>query len=126
MNIRSIFAALIILMVWALSLLSSSYAFDSASVFKCNGYIISVGFRQSEVLSKCGEPSSIQEREEMRIKRDFGSNADTFRSGRSSVAVKELVIIQEWEYNPGPGGFVRLLSFENGILVDIVTGRRGY
>ena len=40
--------------------------------------------------------------------------------------VKELVTIEEWEHNLGPGQFIRNLRFENGRLIRITTGDYGY
>jgi len=39
---------------------------------------------------------------------------------------KELVTVEEWEYNLGPGSFIRYLTFENGRLIKITTGDYGY
>ena len=39
---------------------------------------------------------------------------------------KELVTVEEWEYNLGPGRFIRYLTFENGRLIKITIGDYGY
>jgi len=36
------------------------------------------------------------------------------------------VTVEEWEYNLGPGRFIRYLTFENGRLIKITTGDYGY
>ncbi len=99
------------------------------TLVQCNGNVITLGMRQAEVRSKCGEPTDIQTREEVRVKRDMVS---TFR-GRPPEGdpdtpgyVKELIRIEEWEYNPGRNGFIRYFTFENGVLLDINLGGRGY
>jgi len=39
---------------------------------------------------------------------------------------KELITIEEWEYNFGATQFIRYLRFENGRLREITTGDYGY
>ena len=39
---------------------------------------------------------------------------------------KVLVTVEEWEYNLGPGRFIRYLTFESGRLIKINTGDYGY
>ncbi|MFB3885011.1 MAG: DUF2845 domain-containing protein [Thermodesulfobacteriota bacterium] len=99
-----------------------------SSDFSCGSKIVSTGDRKFDVLRKCGEPAHIEAREEVRIKRDFGPlfSVPEGESGRSPLLVKELVAVEEWEYNLGPGRFIRYLRFENGILVSITTGDYGY
>jgi hypothetical protein len=95
--------------------------------FRCGTSIISVGARKSEVLRKCGEPANTEIWEAVRYKGTLGSrpvlpDEDLPRS----FLVKELVTIEEWEYNLGPGQFIRYLRFENGRLIRITTGDYGY
>ena len=95
--------------------------------FRCGTNIISIGARKSEVLRKCGEPASTEIWEAVRYKGSLGSrpvlpDEDLPRS----FLVKELVTIEEWEYNLGPGQFIRYLRFENGRLIRITTGDYGY
>ncbi len=106
----------------------------SGSSFRCDGKLISVGVSKYEVLSKCGEPTFSNTRYERRIKRDF--YRDLFRSReidrrepelyREPLFVEEEVVIEEWTYNLGPRSFIRYLIFENGRLVDILTGDYGF
>jgi Protein of unknown function (DUF2845) len=99
-----------------------------ASDFRCGSEIISVGDRKYDVVRKCGQPANVEVREEVRIKRDLGSRflLPEEEPGRFPLFVKELVTVEEWEYNLGPGKFIRYLRFENGILVKITTGDYGY
>jgi hypothetical protein len=100
--------------------------------FRCDGRIVSPGDRIFEVLVKCGEPSYRAVRLEKRIKRDFfrelfppkePRESEKFREPRF---VEEIVEIEEWVYNFGSTQFIRFLTFENGILVNIETGDYGY
>jgi len=106
-------------------LLGASIA--SASDFRCGSDIISPGDREFDVLRKCGNPDNVEVRQEIRIKRDLG--AHLFLPGeepRGFLFAKELVTVEEWEYNLGPGSFIRYLTFENGRLIKIATGDYGY
>jgi hypothetical protein len=96
--------------------------------FRCNSEIISIGDRRQEVLRKCGEPTSVDVWDEVRIKRDFGSRYWPRQDypGRIPLLVEELVQVEEWEYNLGPGKFIRYLRFENGWLTRITLGDYGY
>lgn len=98
-----------------------------AEDFRCGANIISIGARQSEVRRKCGEPTSTQTWEAVRYKTSLGSrpvlpDEDIARP----FLIKELVSIEEWEYNRGPSQFIRYLRFENGRLIRIITGDYGY
>jgi hypothetical protein len=95
--------------------------------FRCGANIISVGARKSEVLRKCGEPASMEAWEAVRYKGSLGSRPVLPDEDLSRpFLVKELVTIEEWEYNLGPGQFIRYLRFENGRLIRITTGDYGY
>jgi hypothetical protein len=99
----------------------------SASDFRCGSGIISPGDRKFDVIRKCGNPDNVEVREEVRIKRDLG--AHLFLPGeepRGFLFAKELVTVEEWEYNLGSGRFIRYLTFENGRLIKITTGDYGY
>ena len=95
--------------------------------FRCGNNIISIGARKSEVLRKCGEPASTETWEAVRYKGSLGSRPVLPDEDLSRpFLVKELVTIEEWEYNLGPGQFIRYLRFENGRLIRITTGDYGY
>jgi hypothetical protein len=99
-----------------------------ASDFMCGSKIIKTRDYKYDVLRRCGEPSHIEVWEEVRIKRDFGSGLFEMEMGlnRWPLFVKELVTIEEWEYNLGSNRFIRYLRFENGRLIRITEGDYGY
>ncbi len=105
--------------------------FNSAPVhgFRCGTRVISVGDPKIRVLSECGEPTHIDIWEEERILRDFRHpnylNEES-EHYREPLLVKQYVTIERWTYNLGTLKFVRYLTFENGILVKIIIGERGY
>jgi hypothetical protein len=106
-------------------------AYAEGESFRCGTRIVSTGDRTFEVLVRCGEPDYRTVRYEKRIKRDFFRDLFPHRDRereayREPFLVEEFVEIEEWIYNPGPTKFIRYLTFENGILVDIETGDYGY
>ena len=117
MGIRSVLLILLLLVASSVS----------ASDFRCGSHIISPGDRKFDVLRKCGNPDNIEAREEVRIKRGLGTYV--FLPGEEPpgfLFAKELVTVEEWEYNLGPGRFIRYLTFEKGRLIKITTGDYGY
>ncbi len=109
-------------------LLLAATSVVTASDFNCGAKIVTVRDRKSDVLRKCGEPSYVEVWEEVRIKRDLGFRLSETEvaSDRSPLLVKELVTVEEWEYNFGPSRFIRYLRFENGRLIRITEGDYGY
>jgi hypothetical protein len=100
-----------------------------ASDLSCGSYIVDVGDHRYDVLQKCGEPSNVESWEEVRIRRwDIGPwmLEPRKRLEWDPLFTKELVTIEEWEYNFGPNRFVRFLRFENGRLKRVTTGNYGY
>jgi hypothetical protein len=100
--------------------------------FRCGSSLVNEGDRQPEVIQKCGKPDYIESWEEERISKDYPSVFEydpkilSYRRYRQPFLVKEYVTIEVWTYNPGPNRFVRYLTFENGILIEITIGERGY
>ena len=99
-----------------------------ASDFSCGSKMISLGDYQYDVLNKCGEPSHVEVWERVRIRRDSVPRLlETDMGGDLGLLlVKELIKVEEWEYNLGPTRFIRYLRFENGRLVRITEGDYGY
>jgi hypothetical protein len=106
-----------------------SEAFDT---FRCGTKIISKGDRKYDVLMKCGEPTYASTRYEKRIRRDLFKDLFPPAEQRESekyrepLFVEEFVEVEEWVYNLGSTHFIRYLTFENGILVELETGDYGY
>ncbi len=116
---KIIYIALIFLL-----LLASDVMADD---FRCGSDIISPGDRKYDVLKRCGSPDNAEVWEEVRAKREVGSHL--FLPGEEPPGfpfASVLVTVEEWEYNLGPGKFIRYLRFENGRLIKITTGDYGY
>ena len=112
----------------AIVLLLTTTSYVMASDFVCGSKIVDLRDRQYDVLRKCGEPSHVEGWEEVRIKGDLGFRLleAQWGSDRWPLSIKELVTVEEWEYNFGPGRFIRYLRFENGRLIRITEGDYGY
>jgi hypothetical protein len=91
----------------------------------CGSVIVSTGDPIYDVLRKCGEPAHTEVWAEERIRRDFGYLFEE-NQHRLPSFIRELVTIEEWEYNFGPQRFLRYLRFENGRLTKISLGDYGY
>lgn len=80
-----------------------------AHAFRCGHEVVDRGDHKYDVLSKCGEP-------------DFrDSYATAYLPGVGPVDV-----IEQWYYNPGPSGLVRILTFQQGRLRSITTDGYGF
>jgi hypothetical protein len=101
----------------------------AASDLRCGSRLVSVGDYGYDVLRKCGDPVNIETWEEVRIRRGLLLSFPITLEQElflQSPLVKELVTIEEWEYNFGVTQFIRYLRFENGRLRRITTGDYGY
>ncbi len=94
----------------ALSAVVSPGALATESGMRCQGGLISIGYRQYEVQQKCG-PATFADRRVEDREADDGSHF--------------AVTVDEWVYDFGPQQFVRTLLFENGKLVRIKVGDYG-
>ncbi|OAI09527.1 hypothetical protein A1353_04250 [Methylomonas methanica] len=91
-----------------------------AFALRCGHKLVQVGDYKSEVLEKCGEPDSVEQRRAIRgsrLRHPYGAlEIDQF----------EEVLIEEWIYNFGPRKFQQLLEFEDGELKKIRNLSYGY
>lgn len=96
-----------------LALLHGSAA--ASEGMKCGTRLVSIGDNKAEVFVKCGAPVWQDEWEDVLIehRKDLGDQFVTTSRER-------------WTYNFGANSFLRFLLFENGHLVEISTGERGY
>jgi hypothetical protein len=75
--------------------------------FRCGTKLVELGESRLDVRSKCGKPTL----EDRRIEQRNGG---------------DIVTVDEWSYNLGPGSFTPTFRFENGKLVHIDVGDYGY
>ena len=81
---------------------------------RCDFNSFSLGSTSVEVRAKCGVPDSQEQR--------YETVTEKIAGGRRQVSVN----VDEWTFNLGPTQFMRILTFRNGVLVDISTGERGF
>ena len=96
------------------------------SGFRCEtGRLVSLGDRAGQVLDRCGEPDAVSQRIERRkVKHRYTRRVGDVEE--SIVEELELEVpIDEWTYDLGRRSLVRYVSFENGLVVAIVTGDYG-
>jgi hypothetical protein len=96
------------------------------SGFRCQtGRLVSLGDRAGEVLDRCGEPDGISQRVERRkIKHRFTRWVGSVQE--SVVEEQEIEVpIEEWTYDLGRQALVRYVSFENGFVIHVATGKYG-
>ncbi len=108
-----------------------------ATSLRCGVRLITEGDFKARVLAECGEPDYVEVWQEERvygfrnhpgyygIYEDYEYRHPDNRYGEP-YRIKKLVIIEEWTYNHGRGRFMDHLRLENGIVVDIVSGKYGY
>ncbi|ATG91424.1 DUF2845 domain-containing protein [Methylomonas koyamae] len=87
---------------------------------RCGHRLVQVGDYKTEVLEKCGEPDSVEQRRAIRgsrLRHPYGAlQIDQF----------EEVLIEEWTYNFGRRKFQKLLEFEDSELKKIRDLGYGY
>jgi hypothetical protein len=96
---------------------TGDYGFNGRhpSAKQCEGGNLQTGISQYEILQRCGQPAFKDSREEEVL--------TAVDKNSSDMVVKR---IDEWTYNFGPHKFMRILKFENGELVKVETGDRGF
>jgi hypothetical protein len=110
-----------------------------ALAFRCQGKIVKEGDPQARVLRYCGEPAGAQERVIYRSGLPYARPGSRVIVGDGSFGVidrrEELAVhdrsvvevrVEEWTYNLGPHKLMRLVRFENGLVVDVTTLGYGY
>jgi len=124
-SLRIVTSSLIVL-IFLLATAGLSFA------FRCGTSLVSEGATKHEVFKKCGEPDYTYFWVEERISkgypswREYEPKVPSDHRYRYPFLIKEYVTVDVWTYNLGPNRFIRYLTFENGILVNITTGARGY
>ncbi len=94
--------------------------------FRCRtGRLVSVGDRMRDVQQRCGEPDAASQRVERR-KVKYRYTRWVGNVEESVIEEREVEVpIDEWTYDLGRNAFVRYVSFENGVVIDVATGDYG-
>jgi hypothetical protein len=91
------------------------------TALQCDNKYISVGSFRDEVLDRCGPPSMSDSWQEQRP-----VGAYVLYYGQYGGIQSIFVTIDRWTYNLGPRQFMQILTFENGKLIKIKSGKYGY
>jgi hypothetical protein len=93
-----------------------------ADGFRCGTKLVTEGASRTEVAQKCGEPTDV------RTSRSVFRRPAIWGYGRPIFVGEDLIEIpvEIWTYNLGPNKLMRVLRFEDGIVVDIDTLGYGY
>ncbi len=96
---------------------------------RCGSRLVSEGDTLYDVRSLCGVPDAATQRVEYRTVRRV-VNGPCFKQQNQLVCghvVEQTieVVIDEWTYDFGSSSFIRHVTFEQGRLRDVATGRYG-
>ncbi len=86
-----------------------------ADTMRCGDRLVSTGDTSGEVVLKCGEPFL---REVVAVKR--GLIERSVKPGEDIAPTD--VLVEKWYYNLGQEMFIRILTFEGGVLVSVEEG----
>jgi hypothetical protein len=90
--------------IFLITLLHAAVLRADSLTFQCpNGTFVSRGDRMGEVKVKCDPPTDVNK----------------WKETRGSHNRWEEIQIEQWTYNPGPQGFLYVLTFENGVVKKI-------
>lgn len=105
-----------------------------ADSLRCGGYLVNTGDSQSRVLQICGEPQRAwQDGFIEQVLRQDGSyivnpaplNPDVrLRPPGYETEYRRVIPVYRWDYNLGPGTFLKTLIFHGDVLVNILDGPR--
>ena len=103
-----------------------------ADSLRCGSYLVNTGDSQSRVLDICGEPQYARQDGfiEQTVRRNEGywvepapQNPNVRTPGYESE-YRRVIPVYRWEYNFGPGTFLKTLTFHGDVLVNISDGPR--
>ena len=105
----------------------------NALALRCGTALISKGDSQVKVLRYCGEPAQVSRHYGLRTgfttgKRLSSNNSSAISSGTNYYLPygRHEVLVEKWIINLGPNRLMRLVSFEDGIVVEVDTLEYGY
>ena len=93
---------------------SPVFAWPVGASFRCGSRLVGPGQTVDDVHALCGTPTE----------RAVTTELVTFRVA-PDVTVTRPEVVDVWTYDRGPQQFVRLLTFRNGVLVDVDEGSYG-
>ncbi len=119
---ESICAALLLLLLPGASA-------EAADSLRCGQDLLHLGASRYEVRSACGEPDDQHSRIELRSirvhRRVACDAADKERRCHAAQSRTVEVTVDEWLYDFGRLQFIQHVTFEQGRLVRVTSGKRG-
>ncbi len=100
----------------------------SEETWRCGDNIVSRGNSKQIVLSQCGDPDTIDIKEEEFFIKPSESSIEKIQGKQQEgkIVLKKITNVTEtWKYNEGANGFIKILTFENAWLTSIVSSARG-
>lgn len=82
----------------------------AASSLRCPGGLVGEGDARIDLLARCGAPAL----EERRVIEQLHTDGSAVR------------VVEDWTYDFGPKAFTHVVTLENGRIVAIARGSRGY
>ena len=103
-----------------------------ADSIRCGGYIVNTGDSQSRVLQICGEPQRAWQDGfiEQVTRRNDGYSVSpapsnpVARQPNYETEYRRVIPVYRWDYNFGPGTFLKTLVFHGDTLMYILDGPR--
>ena len=89
-------------------------------VSRCEPSAFHVGDLKVDALARCGEPAAIHTWQGPR------TTPVVVTGGAVIAASSPPARMEQWVYNLGPSWFMRVLLFENGRVVAVSSGNKGY
>jgi Protein of unknown function (DUF2845) len=120
-----------------LLLLGIVLATEPALAMRCKGKLVKEGDHLARVLKYCGGPTAVQRRTiyrsgvpTARANQEMILNGTESGLPRQELLIHdrsfEEVLVEEWTYNLGPNRLMRVVRFENGIVVEVTRLGYGY
>lgn len=103
----------------------------AGSTFRCGPHVVSVGATKSEVLGKCGEPTSKEYLGEQTTGAFTSRTRERAIRDRSAAGTRgtyneRTFVMESWTYNCGPSEFSQSLTFQGQDLIEIQSIGYGY
>jgi hypothetical protein len=107
---RTLLLAVAVAVVWVPGV-------GQAASLRCGTGLVSDGASKSDVVAKCGEPTSKESRTE----------SEEVKTKDGDTSTKRVVqkTFEEWTYNFGPNRLQQVVVFENGKLIEVKSAGYG-
>jgi hypothetical protein len=120
-----------ILLLAILILFGAADVCVAGSTFRCGPHVVSVGTTKTEVLGKCGEPTSKEYLGEQKSGGFTSTTRERARRDRSTSGTRgtyneRSFVVESWTYNCGPSEFSQTLTFQGQDLIEVKSVGYGY